>query len=355
MSRLTARFARVAAAICLLLASNAAAMPPASADDVLNVFHGSFPPPMDSVADVVADKLGYFKAQHVTVNAQYANTASACLAEVALGKGDVCAGFVEPIILGYAKGLRLQLFLNHNPRYQYALAVLADSPIKTLADFKNANIGEISQGGMGEIPTDATLEGAGLHKTEYSYLPIGLGPQALTAITTHKVDAVVLPQQEIYKMQVLANLKFREFPNARLADVPNMVFATSPAALAAKSDLIKRFSRAMVEAYVFVRVNPTVAARLYIEGIGQKVTPELLANITGVIEAMQPGAPAYDPFDKRVGFVSPRGVALYCNFFEDAGRTTDLVPGASLVTDQFIGYANDFDRKAFIAGAKAVR
>jgi NitT/TauT family transport system substrate-binding protein len=343
-----------AAVICTLLACTSFAQPTRAADDVLNVFHGSFPPPMDSVADVVADQLGYFKAQHVTVNAQYANNASVCLAEVALGKGDVCAGFVEPIILGYAKGLHLELFLNHNPRYQYRLAVLSDSPIKHLADFKGANIGEISQGGMGEIPTDSTLEGAGLHRTDYNYAPIGLGPQALTAITTHKVDAVVLPQQEIYKMQVTAHISFREFPNPRLADVPNMVFATSPAAIAAKSDLIKRFSRAMVEAYIFVRVNPQAAARIYLEGIGQKPTPDLLANITAVIQAMQPDAPAYDPMDKRIGFVSPRGVALYCNFFEEAGRTTDLVPGASLVTDQFIGYANDFDKKAFIAQAKAV-
>jgi NitT/TauT family transport system substrate-binding protein len=355
MSSISYKLARCAAAVAATLLTSTLLAAPAGADDVLTVFHGSFPPPMDSVADVVADKMGYFKAQHLTVNAQYANNASVCLAEVALGKGDVCAGFVEPIILGYAKGLRLQLFLNHNPRYQYRLAVLGDSPIKHLADFKGANIGEISQGGMGEIPTDQTLEGAGLHKTDYSYVPIGLGPQALTAITTKRVDAVVLPQQEIDKMEATAHLTFREFPNPRLEGVPNMVFATSPAAVATKSDLLKRFSRAMVEAYVFVRVNPQAAARLYIEGIGQKVTPDLLANITSVIEAMEPESPAYDLSDKRIGYVSARGVALYCQFFEDAGRTTDLVPGNELVTDQFIQYANDFDRKALIAQAKAVR
>jgi NitT/TauT family transport system substrate-binding protein len=355
MPKIFAPLARAAAAVaCALLASALAPMP-ANADDVLTVFHGSFPPPMDSVADVVADKMGFFKEQHLTINAQYANNASVCLAEVALGKGDVCAGFVEPIILGYSKGMRLELFLNHNPRYQYRLAVLSDSPIKHLADFKGANIGEISQGGMGEIPTDQTLAGAGLHKTDYSYAPIGLGPQALTAITTKKVDAVVLPQQEIDKMEAVAHLTFRQFPNPRLEGVPNMVFATSPAVIATKADLLRRFSRAMVEAYVFVRVNPEASARLYIEGIGQKVTPDLLANITSVIDAMKPESPALDLADKRIGYVSARGVALYCQFFEDAGRTSDLVPGASFVTDQFIGYANDFDRKALIEKAKAVR
>jgi NitT/TauT family transport system substrate-binding protein len=346
---------RIAIACASVLFACASIGSAATADDVLTVFHGSFPPPMDSVADVVADKMGYFKAEHLTIDAQYANNASVCLAEIALGKGDVCAGFVEPIILGYAKGLRLQLFLSHAPRYAYRLAVLSDSPIKRLADFKGATIGEISQGGMGEIPTDATLAGAGLHKSDYSYAPIGLGPQALAAITSKKVDAMVLPAQEFDKMEGLEHLTFREFPNPRLADVPNMVFAASPSAVSTKGDLLKRFSRAMVKAYVFVRVNPAASARMYIEGINQKVTPELLASMTSVIEAMEPDSPGYDLSNQRIGYVSARGVALYCQYFVDAGRTPDLVPGAALVTDQFIGFANDFDRAALIAQAKAVR
>jgi NitT/TauT family transport system substrate-binding protein len=344
----------VAAAVAALLACTVT-RGAASADDVLTVFHGSFPPPMDSVADVVADKMGYFKDEHLTIDAQYANNASVCLAEIALGKGDVCAGFVEPIILGYAKGLRLQLFLNHAPRYVYRLAVLGDSPIERLADFKGTTIGEISQGGMGEIPTDATLAGAGLHRSDYTYAPIGLGPQALAALTTHKVDAVVLPAQEIEKMEGLEHLTFREFPNELLADVPNMAFATTPLALRTKPDLLARFSRAMVKAYVFVRVNPAASARMYIEGSNQKVTPDLLANMTSVIEAMEPDSPAYDLANKRIGYVSARGVALYCRFFVDAGRTPELVPGADLVTDRFIAFANDFDRQAVIAQAKATR
>jgi NitT/TauT family transport system substrate-binding protein len=355
MPSVSSKSLRAALTLACALLALAAVRLPAIADDQLTVFHGSFPPPMDSVADVVAEKIGYFKAEHLTINAQYANNATVCLAEVALGKGDVCAGFLEPIILGYAKGLRLQVILAHAPRYVYRLAVLEDSPIKHLADFKGANIGEISQGGMGEIPTDATLAGAGLHRADYTYAPIGLGPQALTAIMTKKVDAVVLPAQEIEKLEGMEHLSFREFPNPRLDDVPNMVFAASPAAVSTKADLLARFARAMVKAYVFVRVNPAASARMYIEGINQKVTPELLASLTSVVEAVEPDTPAYDLSNKRIGYVSPRGVELYCRYFVDAGRTTDLVPGASFVTDQFIGFANDFDRKALIAQARAVR
>ena len=40
-----------------------------------------------------------------------------------------------------------------------------------------------------------------------------------------------------------------------------------------------------------------------------------------------------------------RAIELYTQFFVDAGRTPERVPGASLVTNHFIAYANDFDHE----------
>ena len=198
------------------------------------------------------------------------------------------------MILGYPKGLHLVIFLNHNSRFDYRLAVLDDSPIKKLSDFKGADIGEITHGGTGEIPADVTLSAAGLKPGDYTYSPIGLGPQALAAITSKKVDAVIFPLQEIEQMEAVGHVKFRTFEDPRFADVPSEGFTTTPETLAAKSDLLKRFSRAMVKAFVFMRVNPRAAARMYLEGTNQKVTPELLDSLTSVVTAMEPEFPAYD-------------------------------------------------------------
>ena len=59
--------------------------------------------------------------------------------------------------------------MNRDPRYDYTLAVLSDSPIKTLADFKGANIGEIAPGSTTEISATRRLAGAGLQPSDYSY------------------------------------------------------------------------------------------------------------------------------------------------------------------------------------------
>ncbi len=339
---------------CALLASTFAPAV-AAADDTVVVYGGSYPPSINGVDDIVASKMGYFKQVHLIENKFFAGSASVCFQEVAIGQGDICVGSIEPIILGYAKGLRLEFFLNRDPRYDYTLAVLSDSPIKTLGDFKGKTIGEISVGSTTEISTDATLAGAGLHRSDYTYQPIGLAAQALTALTSHKVDGVSFPTQEIETMSAVGHVSFRSFPDGRLSDVPNMGFATTPAIVAAKADILRRFARAMVMAFVFIRENPRATARMYLEGTNQRVTPELLDSMTRVVTAMQPDFPAYDLSSKRIGYLSVRAIELYTQYFQDAGRTTDRVPGAGLVTNQFIDYANDFDRRPIIAQARAMK
>jgi NitT/TauT family transport system substrate-binding protein len=348
------RRAGVLAAIAVLLA---AALTPLAvrADDALVLVGGNFPPSVADVEDIVADKAGYYAAEHLSVTKEFAANAGACFAAVSTGKGDICSSSVEAVIQGYARGVRLQFFLARHPMYDYTLAVAGTSPIRTLADFRGKTIGETGSGGVTEASTDALLATAGLHKGDYAYLPISRGAEALTALTAGKVDAVSFPMQELAIFHAATGMTFRLFPNPRLADIRNSGFGVSPQTLASKPDQLRRFARAMVKAYIFVRVNPRASARMFLEATNQKITPDALDLIAREIEALEPLFPAYDLMAQPIGAMNADGIERYCRFFQDAGATPDLVPGAALVTDQFIGFANDFDRKAVIAEAKARR
>ena len=328
---------------------------PARADDALTLVGGNFPPSVVDVEDIVAERAGFYAQEHLKVTKDFAGNAAACFSAVSSGKADICSSSFEPAILGYSKGVRIQFFLSRHPRYDYTLAVPSDSPIKTLADFKGADIGETNNGSTTEVSTNSVLAGAGLHRNDYSFTPIGTGPQALTALTAKKVDALSFPMQELAIMHVVAGLNFRTFPEPRIADVQNSGVGASPATMAAKPDLLARFSRAMVKAYIFVRVNPQASAKMFLDGTNQKATPALLALITQEIESLEPMFPAYDLSDAHIGGITLRGVELYCKFFEDAGLTPTLVPGPELVTNRFIAFANKFDHKKVIAEAKAWR
>ena len=106
---------RVAAALAGALAAALAFAAPALADDVLNVVGGTATPSFFDVEDIVAEPAGYFAQERLAVTKQYSGSSSNCFQIVASGKGDITSS-VEAIILGYSKGLRLQVFLNRDPR-----------------------------------------------------------------------------------------------------------------------------------------------------------------------------------------------------------------------------------------------
>ena len=346
------RFALLAALFALLLWTPRAAR----ADDTLTVIGGSNPTAFYEVLDHVAERAGFYKDQHLIVNKQYAGNPSTCVQLVATGKGDICSMAFEPVLLGYERGLRFQFFLSRDPQFQHVLAVLDDSPIKTLADFKGAELGEISLGGAAEMGANSTLAGAGLKKSDYTFIPIGFGAQAIAAITTKKVAAAAFPYPELASYEVVAHLKFRYFWNPILRDIGNVGYAATPATIQAKGDQLRRFSRAIVQAAILTRVNPNLAARYFLEGAGIRVTDESAAETKRACWCSpQANSPASIRTNPKIGYIPPLGMEVYTKFLAANGITSVVVPVSAVVTNQFVDYANDFDRKAFIAQAKAMR
>jgi inhibitor of cysteine peptidase len=327
---------------------------PALADDALSVMSGGNTSGIFDVLEFVAGGAGFYKEQHLAVVKEYGGNPSAAAQLVASGKADVASIPVEPVMAGYDKGLRLQFFLSKQARYAYVLAVLADSPITSLAGFKGSLLAETTVGSPGELLAESMLAGAGLRKSDYSFQMTGFGAAGLAAITSKRVDGVAFPSLEIVNDTITAGVRFRVFRHPILNDISDVGFAAAPATIQTKADQLKRFARAIVEAAVFVRANPAAAARLYLQGGGQTVTDEALAKTTRVIALLEDDFPAADPANKRIGLFSPAKMELYATYLADYGFTRAPVPGAALVTDQFIAYANDFDHAAVVKLAQSM-
>jgi NitT/TauT family transport system substrate-binding protein len=338
--------------MCVAMLTALASPRPAAADDTLSVIGGANANAFFEVLTNVAERAGFYKEEHLIVSTQYAGSPNIAAQLVASGKADLCGQAVEPIIQGYEKGIHLVTFFARDPHYEFVLAVLDASPIKTLADFKGATIGELSIGSPGEISADSTLSGAGLRKGDYSYIPIGTASQGLQAIAGKKVDGAEFPYVELALYEVESPAKFRYFWDPILKDVGDTAYAASPATIAAKGDQLRRFSRANVMAAILIRENPRLAARYFLEGAGMKVTDESLSDETRLLELTQSQLPGYDPASKRIGYISPVGIEILAKYLYGAGLTKQIVPASAVVTNEFIDYANDFDHGAFIAQVK---
>jgi NitT/TauT family transport system substrate-binding protein len=350
-------------ALCALLTGLVLALgvapQPARADDTITAIGGNALPGLYGILEIVAERAGFFKQEHINFVEQYVASPSTAAQLVALGKGDVASISAEAVIQGYEKSLRLQYFFAHAARFSNVLAVPDDSPIRTLADFKGKNIGEINAGSAGEVLAQVVLAGAGLKKSDFTFSPIGLGAQAIEAVADKKVDAVAYPYAEVVPMEVVGKLKMRVFRDPILADVSNAGLASTPATIAAKGEALKRFTRAIVKASLFVHYNPAVSARWFLEAgggaSGGKVTPEGLARQMQELALLQGELPAANPANKRIGAFSLNGMEILSRTLQQYGKTVGLVPAEAIATNAYVTFANDFDHKALIAFAKSAK
>jgi NitT/TauT family transport system substrate-binding protein len=341
-------------ALCAFAFALIAPARPALADDAVTVVLGTGLSALMDTLDLVAEGAGFYKQQHLVVTKKIVKGGAyeASLA-CSSGEGDVCPIGIEPLLTGYERNIRLKLFLTRAAHFAYVLAVLDDSPITSLADFKGKTIGvhDLGPGSSGSFTTASSLATAGLHAGDYTLVPIGYENAALQAVVSGRVDAAAFPSYELIPF-VVAGHKLRIFYHPTLKDVANVGYAASPAIIAARPGVLARFSRAIVEAALLVRDNPAGCARLMLQTRGEPFTEDDVKTYTAELTAWEPDLPAADPSSRRIGALSLDGLQPYIQLLTDAGVTKTAIPASEVATDQFIDYANAFDHRAIDAQAR---
>jgi NitT/TauT family transport system substrate-binding protein len=348
------RLFAIVATLTLVVVAAAAHPAQAQADDQLSIVVGAGAPGFYDLLEDVAGAVGYFKEAHLEVSKQYAGSAAAAAQLVAAGKQDICSISAEPALTGYAKGLNLQFFFARQVHYVYVLGVLADSPVRTVADLRGKVIGEPTPGSPVEVVARALMSEAGIPPSDYTFAPIGYAATNLAALLAHKVDAVSDTYSNIVTNELQSNVKYRIFRDPILNDISNSGYAARAADLVARADVYRRFTRALAKAAVFVRYNPHASARFYLQASGEKVSDQLLTAQTRLITGLESELPGADPSSRRIGNVSGTGLALESRELVTYGFAQQPVPPASIATNVFIAYANDFDRKPVEALARSM-
>ena len=184
-------------------------------------------------------------------------------------------------------------------------------------------------------------------------MTVGKDNDAIDALVSGKVDAAALPYYEFIPF-IVAGRKLRIFPHPALQDVTNSGYASAPAVLAAKRDVVTRFSRAIVKSCLLIRYNPKAAARAILIALGAPYTDADLAHKTAELNAWQAYLPASDPDSHSIGALGAAGVQDYIALMTRAGVVSNPPSAAAVITDEFVAAANDFDRAAFEKYAKSL-
>lgn len=307
----------------------------------------------------VAKRLGYFQAEGLDVDLLPVGGSNEVALQMAGGNGDV--GMASPaqalISMQPGTGLDTKYFYDLYYRNIWSISVTPDSPIATVADLKGKKLGVQAMGSAGITYGSAYLTAAGLDpKRDISFLPIGSGAQAMTAVRQHLVDAIVFWDAALAKFEV-GGLKLRQLPiDPKLAGLPDVSMLARQGDFQKRRPMLIGFARAVAKAYDFTMANPEAAVRitwaLYPE---TKPPGDSAAVLRDGILVNQSRMAIWDSpkAQGKHGLFIAEDWSNLVAFMVAEKMLAAPVPLDRIYTTEMIDAINDYDRAAVIAAAKA--
>ncbi|VDR26273.1 ABC-type taurine transport system, periplasmic component [Raoultella terrigena] len=239
----------------------------AQAQDDVTVALAIPPAVHDGAPYAAAQELGLFKAQNLSVKVIVFQGAGALLPQVASKRVTFGYPVAEPVISSYFSGkdpLPLRYFYNGTPAQTMEYTVLADSPIKTLADLKDKKIG-VGALTWGTIPNSrAALRVAGLEPGKnVEFVAVGVLGSGFQALRSKQVDALNYNSSwgDIFE---ITGAKIRRIPYPDVfQETPGNGFIAHEDTFKEHPDLIRRFGRAYTEAQYVCEVNPEFCVKAF--------------------------------------------------------------------------------------------
>jgi len=140
----------------------------------------------------IAEFKGFYKAEGLDVEISDFAGGSRALAAVVGGSADVVSGAYEHTINLQQKGQMFQAFVLQGRAPQMAIGVSSKTMAgyKSVADLKGKKIGVSAPGSSTNMMVSYMLANAGLKASDVSFVGVGTGAGAVTALRSGQIDAI---------------------------------------------------------------------------------------------------------------------------------------------------------------------
>jgi NitT/TauT family transport system substrate-binding protein len=305
----------------------------------------------------VAQELGYFADENLTVTIEDVGGSSAVIQQVIAGNADI--GMPSPPAYLNAASRDQDIYFFYQMHYTNVFDLIApdDGEITSPEDLQGRSIG-VSELAGGEVPfVRAIMGGAGLSEgTDYEIVAIGEGG-ALTfnALDTNQVDAYASSIYDIASLNA-AGLTTTSIMPEEFKNYPANGFVVTGDVLESQEDVLVRFLRAVNKATVFGRENPDAALEIATQGRSDLYDdPEIVEAFWNATLGMM--TPPDAVADEAIGSMYRDGWQGFHDFMaaqpeEDGGLPQEVDLDQKLVYD-LVEQAMDFDIEAIRAEAQA--
>ncbi len=295
----------------------------------------------------VGIELGFFKEEGIEPTFQTLAGSAAAIQAVMAGQADLGTSTNEPAITSRQRDIPVRYFYEWYTKIIYRLGVPEASAIRTVADLRGKNIGIQSHASAALPYARAVLRAAGLNPdTDVTFLPVGVGAQAATALRGGQVDALALWDTQYAGIENLGT-KCRYFVHPQLANLSSGGLFSSDEWLKNNRDVAVRFGRAWAKASTFIFANPEAAIRIHWK-IYPQTKPkgvsdaEALKQATHVLRTVLEYHGREHKKNRAWGAFSPEEWQQYIEFLVREKVIPSSFPAAQIMTNEYIDAINDF-------------
>jgi len=170
------------------------------------------PPNVVHLPPYVAQELGYFKDENLTVELVRFEGGVGALRAMVSGGVDIAGTSTEPVITAISQGVDIKVVQTYSPNISQVFAVRGDV-IKTPADLKGKKIGIQEPGGFADALSRAYLKKLGIDASKDVQFVTTTTAARVSAMTTGQVDTGILHVDQVITVKktapnisVLANM-----------------------------------------------------------------------------------------------------------------------------------------------------
>lgn len=353
----TAWYAGAVAAVSAIAMANASAQ-----EKLTKIVYGNVTEMTLSQGPMVAAKrLGYFKEEGLEVELMGFKGTGTLIPQMLAKRVDIGYPNPDTLIITRSPGkekLPLKFFYNMTRSSGWEFAVLADSPIKSIADLNGKTVG-VGAMSFGNVPiTRAQFKEL---KVNATLVPVGIGAAAFLALNEKRVDALNLFDAQHATLET-EGTKIRRLPQGdRYEALFSNGFVAHEDLIRDKPEVLIGFGRAIAKATLFCETNREACVKMFWQEYPNAKPngdpAKVLADGVKVFSAR---------FDKMLSFPKDRPrqwghfdaqpwtdfvAALY-----DGGQLqTKEIDVESCYTNAFVSKFSDFDATKIVAQAKAYK
>ncbi len=292
----------------------------------------------------VAESLGYYEEEGISVNIEFADGSASVVQQVVANNVEFGLADPGPIVDAVALGEDLKVVFVLQNRLIYALVTPSGSPFTTIESFAGQTLG-VSEATAGEVPFfESMLAAAGINpEADVEIIETGAGGTTAAAFDSERIVAYFSDYFNVIELGF--EVELNEFDLGEFGLLNGASIVVQQELIDSNPDLVECLLRPIARAAEYTHADPRAGLDAIAASRPDQVGDPEGFDKLAIEESIKRQLPYEDSGD-RLGWNRPDSWTAYIDLLASRGTLGDGFDPESVYTNEFIDTINDFDKQA---------